>query len=189
MSNLFKKFESGGIASVFILFLVIYVLYILYKYFESKSAYGPELMSKQSNKAYNNSVLENGGTAVSNQGVVPANPFGQNETYASVDGISTSNMPQNSMKIPNPTDLLPRDNNSEWAQLNPSGQGDLANINLLKAGYQIGIDTIGSSLRNANQQERSDPIIPMVSVGPWNQSSISPDFVRANFNIAAGGNP
>jgi hypothetical protein len=187
MSNLLKKIESGGIGSIFLLFLALYVLYVLYKYFDSKSSFGSELMTKQENKVYNN---QNGGT-ISNQGVVPANPFGQNETYASVNGINTS-MPGNimsSMKNPNPTDLLPKDVNSEWAQLNPSGTGDLSNINLLKAAWQIGIDTVSSSLRNANQQERSDPVIPMQNVSIWNQSTISPDFVRANFNISEGGNP
>uniref|UniRef100_A0A6C0H542 Minor capsid protein P11 C-terminal conserved region domain-containing protein n=1 Tax=viral metagenome TaxID=1070528 RepID=A0A6C0H542_9ZZZZ len=185
MTAFLKKIESGGIASVFFLFLVIYVVYIFYKYFEEKSGNSllTETMSKQDNKAYNNSLLQNGGQ----NGVVPSNPLGQNETYASVNGIQTSTPGniQNSLKIPNPSDLLPKDGNSEWAQLNPSGQGDLSNINLLKAGWQTGIDTIGSSLRNANQQERSDPIIPYAPVGPWYNSTISPNYLKVPFSIGA----
>ena len=89
--------------------------------------------------------------------------------------------------VQNPAELLPNDSNSQWAQLNPSGKGDLGNINLLKAGYHIGIDTIGQSLRNANLQIRSEPPNPQLNIGPWNQSTIEPDFMRPPLEIGAGG--
>jgi hypothetical protein len=81
---------------------------------------------------------------------------------------------------------LPKDSNSQWAQLNPSGKGELANVNLLKAGYHIGIDTIGQTLRNANLQIRSEPPNPQLYVGPWNTSTIEPDFMRPPFSIGSG---
>ena len=87
----------------------------------------------------------------------------------------------------NPADLLPKDNNSQWAQLNPAGKGDLANINLLKAGYHIGIDTVGQTLRNANLQIRSEPPNPQINVGPWNLSSIEPDVMRVPLQLGQGG--
>ena len=62
--------------------------------------------------------------------------------------------------------------------MNPSGQGELSNINLLKAGYHAGINTIGTSLRNANQQLRSEPPNPQIYTGPWNISTITQDAVR-----------
>lgn len=83
-------------------------------------------------------------------------------------------------------DLLPKDKNSEWAQLNPSGLGELNNINLLKAGWSQGVDTVGQSLRNPNLQLRSEPPIPQRQVGPWNQSTISPDFMRVPLEIGQG---
>ena len=86
----------------------------------------------------------------------------------------------------NPADLLPKDTNSQWAQLNPVGQGELANVNFLKAGYQIGIDTVGQSMRNANLQIRSEPPNPQMSVGPWNQSTIVGDFMRPPLEIGQG---
>jgi len=89
--------------------------------------------------------------------------------------------------VANPSDLLPKDKNSQWAQLNPSGKGELANVNLLRAGYHIGIDTIGQSLRNANLQIRSEPPNPQLYVGPWNQTTIEPDFMRPPLEIGAGG--
>ena len=69
--------------------------------------------------------------------------------------------------------------------MNPSGKGELANINLLRAGYHIGIDTIGESLRNANLQIRSEPPNPQIYVGPWNQSTITPDFMRPPLEIGS----
>ena len=49
---------------------------------------------------------------------------------------------------------------------------------LLSAGHHIGIDTIGQSLRNANQQLRSDPVISKQDVGPWHNSTIEADTTR-----------
>jgi len=88
----------------------------------------------------------------------------------------------------NPSDLLPSDANSQWASLNPGSmnQGDVLNANLLQAGYHIGLDTIGQSLRNANLQLRSDPIIGKVDIGPWNQSTIEPDLGRVPLEIGGG---
>ena len=71
-------------------------------------------------------------------------------------------------------ELLPKDaSNSKWAQMNPAGQGDLQDQNFLTAGYHIGIDTVGSSLKNPNLQLRSEPPVSMRPVSPWNQSSIT----------------
>ena len=86
-------------------------------------------------------------------------------------------------QISDPADLLPKDTNSEWAQLNPNGVGDLQNVSLLKAGHHIGINTVGSNLRNANLQVRSEPVIPKNNVGPWLNSTIEPDCSRPKLEI------
>jgi hypothetical protein len=67
-----------------------------------------------------------------------------------------------SAPIANPNELLPTDANSQWAALNPvnMNQGNILNGDMLQAGYHIGLDTIGQTLKNANLQLRSDPIIP-----------------------------
>jgi hypothetical protein len=85
-----------------------------------------------------------------------------------------------------PQDLLPVDQNSQWAALNPVAQGNIAAPDLLQAGYHIGLDTIGQTLRNANLQERSDPIIAKSNIGPWNQSTIEPDLGRVPLEVGAG---
>ena len=80
-------------------------------------------------------------------------------------------------------ELLPQDNSSLWAQVNPSGEGSLKDRNFLQSGYHIGINTVGQTLRNANLQLRSEPPCPQVKVSPWLQSSIEPDVSRKPFEI------
>jgi cbb3-type cytochrome oxidase subunit 3 len=81
-------------------------------------------------------------------------------------------------------DLLPRDaSNSKWAQVNPAGQGDLKDKNFLNAGFHVGINTVGNSLRNPNLQLRSEPPNPQVKVSPWNQTTIDSDLNRKPLEI------
>lgn len=73
------------------------------------------------------------------------------------------------------SDLLPMDANSKWAELNPQCSGDLQDQNYLTAGYHIGVNTVGQSLRNANRQLRYEPPNPQIPVSPWQISTIEPD--------------
>jgi len=91
------------------------------------------------------------------------------------------------LSVTNPSDLLPKDNNTEWAALNPVNNNNPAVPDLLQAGYHIGLDTIGQTLRNPNYQLRSDPIIPKAQVGPWNMSTIEPDLGRVPLEVGCGG--
>ncbi len=75
-------------------------------------------------------------------------------------------------------DLLPSDSNSTWAQVNPSGVGDLCGRNLLNSGHHIGVNTQGCSMRNANRGLRSEPPNPQTQVSPWLQTTICPDLHR-----------
>ena len=85
------------------------------------------------------------------------------------------------------SDLLPKDGaNSKWAQINPATSGDMRDQNFLTAGYHIGINTIGQSLRNANLQLRSEPPNPQVAVSPWGISTIEPDIRKVAFEIGSG---
>jgi hypothetical protein len=88
--------------------------------------------------------------------------------------------------VANPSELLPVDSNNKWGELNTLNQGNIAMPDLLQAGYHIGLDTIGQSLRNANLQLRSDPVIQKVDIGPWNQSTMEPDLGRVPLEIGAG---
>ena len=90
--------------------------------------------------------------------------------------------------VANPSDLLPKDSNSQWSALNPNTMngGDILMPDLLQAGYHIGLDTIGQTLRNPNYQLRSDPVIQKADIGPWNQSTIEPDYGRVPLEIGQG---
>jgi hypothetical protein len=190
MSNSLKKLWSDyGIGAIIVILIVAYGVNLLANYLSSKGKSGSETFQQNgsasamaSASASQNSNMVSGPQPAMEQG---------NEIFSSVNGIATPSQGVatscGSGNIQNPSDLLPKDTNSEWSQLNPSGKGELANINLLKAGYHIGIDTIGQTLRNANLQIRSEPANPQLYVGPWNLSTIEPDFMRPPLEIGAGG--
>ena len=48
--------------------------------------------------------------------------------------------------------------------------------NFLTATQWVGVNTQGSSLKNANYDLRANPLIPKADVGPWAQSSIEPNL-------------
>ena len=127
-----------------------------------------------------------------NSGMVAqaADPAGMNESFADVTGMSSPVQHLHPScaggSVTNPGDLLPLDVNSEWSRLNPNGNNDLANVNLLKAGYHAGIDTVGSSLRNANLQLRSEPPNPTKQVSPWMNTTIEPDLMRIPLELWCG---
>lgn len=83
-------------------------------------------------------------------------------------------------------DLLPKDAaDSKWARINPSGTGDIHDQNYLTAGYHVGINTVGQSLRNANLQLRSEIPNPQNAVGPWMISTIEPDLRQNTLEIGS----
>jgi hypothetical protein len=150
--------------------------------------FGANITPQQANEEQSKYVVNMSGPATGN--IAPAQPAGQNEVFASVNGESSSSqgMPPNSMRqqVVNPDDLLPKDENSQWAQLNPRGNGELNNVNLLQAGYLYGINTVGSSLRNANLQLRSEPPNPQAQVSPWLNTTIEPDLMRTPLELGHG---
>ena len=91
---------------------------------------------------------------------------------------------------PHPTlkaeDLLPKEDSDAIKEFNtakPHGEGILQGVNYLDAGFHIGINTVGQTLRNANQQLRSEPPNPQVKVSPWLQTTIEPDLGRKPMEI------
>lgn len=83
-------------------------------------------------------------------------------------------------------ELLPRDDPyNMWEQVNPATPGHLADKNFLESGHHYGINTVGSSLRNANLQLRADPPIANIPVSIWNQSTIDPDTNQRAFEIGS----
>lgn len=79
-----------------------------------------------------------------------------------LNGASPDMLPKPSQEPENWEDLLPAD-------------ADLKNQNFLQPQEFIGMDTVSSSLRNANYDLRAAPPNPRVNVGPWNNSTIEYD--------------
>jgi hypothetical protein len=179
-SSLKKLLNDYGIVGIIVCLAIAYGIYCLIMFLQNKGKSGSETMTQARNAAYSNSSTNNE--------VPVAAQETENGSFSSVD---TSNgdqdaIPTSCTNNQNPADLLPKDSNSQWAQLNPVGKGDLANVNLLKAGYHIGIDTVGQNKRNLNLQVRSVPPNPRVNTGPWNQSTIEPDLMRPPLEIGQG---
>lgn len=119
-------------------------------------------------------------------------PTANNETAQTNEGVQSNQEQLNNLpnecypkEVLNAKDLLPDDHNSQWAQANPAGQGSLTDKNFLNAGYHVGVNTVGQSLRNANRQLRSDPPNPQTKVSPWMQTTIEPDVNRKPFEVGA----
>ena len=192
--KLLKKLEKMFSGRVLLLIGVIVVVLALGSYSMEKGKIGETMKAAMNPTSETKQApAEAHATApsmeVSGGGPGPANPEGKNSGPASVSGIATTkpNFPSCSQAPPqDPAALLPKDENSQWAQLNPRGQGTLENVNLLRAGHHIGIDTVGNTLRNANLQVRSEPPNPQQNVGPWNNTTIAPDLMRAPLEIGCG---
>ena len=158
----FSKFFTSQRILILVIFLTL--MWLLLSYSDAKT------MSLDGMETGSPSVSASGATATASASAGP--------TYAAPSaGASAS-----------PNDLLPQDQNSEWAALNPvnMSQGNIIAGDMLQAGYHIGLDTIGQTMKNANLQLRSDPIIPKQSVGPWNQSTYEPDYARVPLEIGQG---
>ena len=160
---------------------LVFLVYVLYRYSEGKNVF--RLGMQQLNPAPVNSnqkVLNNNVVGASNQG-----------TYAPFNGAANGvtnggNAQQMNKPAANPTDLLPADSTGSWASLNPVGNSDLQNVNLLNPSQVVGINTQGSSLRNANLQLRSEPANPRMNTNsPWNVSTIEEDKFRKPLEIGA----
>ncbi len=110
-----------------------------------------------------------------------ASEANNNETFLPVEGIKsepTSCYPQNTLT---PKDLLPQGKEEEieqWDENNPAQEGILKGVNFLDAGFHVGVNTVGQSLRNANLNLRAEPPNPRVQVSPWLNTTIDQDLTR-----------
>lgn len=101
------------------------------------------------------------------------------------DPIEGADFVEGSSEPITPEDLLPKsvDANAFDAANPVVGGSPLDAKNFLASGYSIGINTVGNSNRNSNLSLRSDPPIPVVPTGPWNQTTILPDLERKGLDI------
>jgi hypothetical protein len=187
MNNLLKTLQNHFVVVVLGAIVLYWALSQYKGSSEGMNLIDPSKLSAQKRKQYYEQAAGRQTEDIGN--VHPASGL-ENVQYASANGANTtiqglppSCTPQQTV---DPLELLPKDVNSQWAQLNPTGAGDLKGVNLLSAGALIGIDTIGNTLRNANLQVRSEPPNPQLNVGPWNNTTIAPDLMRVPLEIGCG---
>jgi len=176
-TRMFKElsafFKSNNGISIIVVIIVLFSIWLLMSYSSSKTGVSDNMytVNTPSGSAY---------AQVGRSKYQPAN------VAASAGGpLTASAQPGNysAQPVANPQDLLPQDKNSQWAALNPVNNGNPQIPDLLQAGNLIGLDTIGQTLKNANLQLRSDPIIVKQDVGPWNQSTYEPDLGRVPLEL------
>lgn len=112
-----------------------------------------------------------------------------------VGGMDVSGLIRDNRQLPqfadttlNPDELLPAQDDDRFLQLHPrGGAGKLSGRNFLASKPHFGVDTQGSSLRNSNQQLRSEPANPMIqNITPWNQTTIDySDSLRKPMEIGS----
>ena len=124
------------------------------------------------------------------QGVQPSEALDEIAEPGSIDQSESSQSNQTHPEcypkdVLTSAELLPQDSNSRWAQAVPSGTGSLQDKNFLNAGFHVGINTVGQTLRNANRQLRSEFPNPQVKVSPWMQTTIDPDINRKPMEIGS----
>lgn len=191
-----NKYLNIGLA----ILAVVILLFLIGSYYNHKKQNGREKFESFPNELVN--PVETTFTpgpiderVIVTDNVRPQSGMGQNEVFETV--VTNVEQPGNKFGLHGnqyPTDcypkdtltaaeLLPSDANSKWAQVNPAGQGELGDQNFLEAGFHIGTNTIGQTLRNPNLQLRSEPSNPQVKVSPWMQTTIEPDSNRRGLEI------
>jgi hypothetical protein len=70
--------------------------------------------------------------------------------------------------------LLPKEKNKDWFD-DPYESTSVKNTHLINIYRPIGVNTIQTTLKNANRQLRADPSCPKTVISPFMNSSIEPD--------------
>lgn len=84
------------------------------------------------------------------------------------------NSQENNTNMFDLNNLMPQQTNPDWFEVIPDPIS-VNNRHLINVTRPVGINTVGTSLRNPSYDIRGSPACPKFVVSPWNQSSIDPD--------------
>lgn len=160
--NLGKLMKKMSTSHYIFLFLVVAFVFLLYNYDSAKSMFSEKYSG---NHALKPATIENS---------EELNDYDLNGNYAAVQNVSNDSVPNNVPSI-DPSELLPSDEHTEWSELNPNAPNSIE-INLLKP-------MVSQSNKNPNLQVRSEPVIPQSHVGPWNNTTITPQEHQRGFEL------
>ena len=193
--SLFKSVEklAKNHTVLFTVVAAVALMYVMKNYSNGKGFGGMQGLSNKTSEQYAPAPALSSTNGNCGQGTnyKPSAGLGQNESSAQVSGMNTNThglAPScTRQQVVDPRQLLPKDDNNSFSKMNPGGAGDIQNVSLLKAGYHIGINSVGQSLRNANLQIRSEPANPQMNIGPWNQTTMGPDLSRRPLEVGCQG--
>lgn len=154
----FSKFFTNQRVLILVIFLLL--CFVLTSYANSKNSYASYEGFEEADETTD--MMDGGDT---DGEVVDESTEGQ-------DGFH--NMASAAAAVNKPSDLLPTNSNSELVGSFKTEDGQFPG-NLLESGAHIGLDTVSSSMRNANLQLRADPTIQKKSGCWWGESTIHPD--------------
>jgi hypothetical protein len=100
-------------------------------------------------------------------------PMDESTNLAPYKQIS-ENKTKNPEDLFNVTKLLPNETKDDWFEVMPEPIS-VKNRHLINVTRPVGVNTIGTSLRNASWDIRGSPPCPKFVASPWLQSSIEPD--------------
>lgn len=180
----FNKLVKGKHSETLILIGVVLVVFIAISSYSNNKGFFPEsLKGSDKPKSGDSAPQPPSSVTPATDSDLTANHFAP--VPPSSSGTPATALPPNCSKktsFDDPKELLPKTADNKFSALQPT-TNDLQGVNLLQAGYHIGIDTVGQSLRNANLQVRSEPPNPQTNVGPWMNSTIEPDLQRKPLEI------
>ena len=183
MSDLKKMFKNIKGEHVLGIVGLIILVFAFCKYSEGKNIF--KMGMTNGNTSLSPSPIKQEANVIGNPSTTTTYAPYNGPSSTSVSNSSTSSTNMNK-PASNPQDLLPINNAStNWQSSVPNS--DLKGINLLSPSQISGINTQGSSLRNANLQVRSEPANPRSNTNcPWNISTIETDTFRKPLEIGAG---
>ena len=187
VTKMFGK-NNAKFLNIFILLGVVVLIGALLKYNGQKMTLNDGMRNPLSGTTAVGAPVADAGAGVAGVagGAKPVATTDPEQQFLAVNGLESGKKPTNTCNnqpVMDPKELLPTDSNNEWSNIMPNN--DLKNVGMLNAGHHVGINTVGSSLRNANLQVRSEPVIPQTNVGPWHNTTIEADNMRKNLEIGS----
>ncbi len=161
--------------------------------YSSRSKFDSKNKSKVNHKKVNYSEGVRGGGDFSsyfddNNEVVRNGQMGNNEfvgndetngKYAAYEGGKTGQKMSDAVMF-NAETWLPKEKRDDWFDI-VEEPISVKNRHLINVARPIGVNTVGNSLRNASYDLRGTIPNPKFNVGPWNNSTIEPDYNNKGF--------
>ncbi len=114
---------------------------------------------------------------------LPHGVAGNAVQVAGIQGRTPSSQQTYTENTLSSSELLPKGEvGASWAAVNPVGADDLKGQNFLQAGYHSNINIVGvaQTNRNASYDIRAEVPNPQAAVGPFLQTTISPDPFKSS---------